>query len=275
MNKVSKRGAVRIVTFSLALVALLVGLIFAGRQYTFENRRLTHTGYLRQTGELADALEHIGEELEKMTVASSQEMRTESAFNIWQLCGRSIENLTDLPIAEQNTEELVSFINSSGEYAKALSAKQTLTSKDRETAIALRDYSVTLAEKLYSLSNNILAGSHGYRDAKVPQLEKTGYMGFMCAENDAAEELSKITEGCVMPDLDITVSNTETEVSADNFKIEQILQNLPDDVHLLNWELSTLDGKPCACVDVELPSQNIYRIYFTLSGKEIKIERTK
>ncbi len=271
-----RRTVVRIVTFACGAAIILTGLILAGRRLSFENRRLTHTSYLRQTEELANGIEHIGEEFEKMTFASSRDTRTDSAFVIWQLCGRSAENMTNLPLSEYNTEELMAYFNKSGEYARYVCQKDSLDNTDIETLDALCDYSAALAEQVYTLSGKLHDGKSGYSDANVPQLKKTAFMGFNMKLDDAAKELASITENYEYPEIDYSGRHGDIDnitVNADEFDIEKILSALPDNVHIIKWELGTLDKTPCACVDVETASQNIYRIYFALNGKELKIER--
>ncbi len=120
---ISRRTIVRLVSFSLAIIAVLTAanIIYMNR-LTVANRQIEN-GYMQAVEELAESADKLSQSLTKGLYASSPEMMSELSNELVLRANSAREALSKLPVANIDLERTEKFFSQIGNYAHALSEK--------------------------------------------------------------------------------------------------------------------------------------------------------
>lgn len=159
---ITKRGFVRVITFSLAAVTAL--LIFAGIQYG-ERRQAVRSleySYMRAVEDLSLNLDNIKNNLEKGMYTNSVTMLSNLSSKLCGDAATAKSALSQLPIEELNLEQTYRFLSQVGNYSKALADKcasgETLSEDERANIAALYNYAVNLSGSMWQVEQKIQNG---------------------------------------------------------------------------------------------------------------------
>lgn len=165
-NSISRRTAVRIVSFALAAVGVLAGISIY--QYTKAKRLYTtiEYSYQRAMADLNDSLASVSTELEKGIYAGTAQQMAHLSANLWKNAAVAKTSLSSLPITDLNMSATYKFLSQVGEYAMSLSRKmaagESLTAEEQDSLKKLSDYSkglstgmATIAQDMYNSKMDI------------------------------------------------------------------------------------------------------------------------
>lgn len=120
---ITKRGFVRIISFSLGIIIAL--LVLAGINYRdARNARISvENGYLRAVEELSLNLDNIKNNLEKGMYTNSVAMLSNLSGKLCSDAATAKAALSQLPVDELDLSETYRFLSQVGNYSKALADK--------------------------------------------------------------------------------------------------------------------------------------------------------
>ncbi len=216
----SRRGLIRIVSFSLAIMLTLLAsnLYYMKRLKVTSN--LIESEHLLAAKELSQSSDKIYSALQKAKCAASPEMLTKLSGEVITQAANAKSALLDLPLANSelsNTEKFLSQVGNYSSYLATLAAKDELEYKDYLTLDALCDHAKELRDKLFALETALLTGGSSLSELF-----------------EALEDGSFVAEG---------ISGIEDSFS----QMPKLIYDGPYSDHILEkTPLMTEDANPCA-----------------------------
>lgn len=160
---ISKRGLVRFVSFSLAIVLVAAGFIYYYSQEATQSRRALEYHYLKSIQDLTQYTQNINSDLTKAMYANSPEMLAQLSSKIWREAGFAKDTLDMLPVEYlelQNTNKLLSQV---GDYCVSLSKSfakgNPITKEQREILQQLNEYCDTMSREVITTADSIRTGA--------------------------------------------------------------------------------------------------------------------
>lgn len=186
---ITKRGLVRIVSFTVALIAVLIIRNFILMNENVKTRRSVTNSYTRAMEELAFSCDNLSSTLEKEMYAGSVQMHQNLASKLYREASSAKAALAQLPIEELPLENTYKFLSQVGNYSLAMSKKlnngETITDEDYKNLTSLYDFSKNLAEDMWSLEGAVSSGeisllSDGRKTAQetAPPTVNNGFTDF-------------------------------------------------------------------------------------------------
>lgn len=188
---ISRRTLVRIISFSVAIIAVLaaVDIVYMCRLSRAESS--TEYGYQEAVEELAQSADKISTTLTKGLFASSPKMMQKLSSELLSEASNAKNALTKLPVATSNLEKTEKFLSQIGNYAYAMSATAadgtTPSYEDYQTMSTLCDNAEAFAGELWSLKSKLLSNDKTITEL-FSELEDGG-------ESFLADGLSTVEEG--------------------------------------------------------------------------------
>ncbi len=159
---ISKRNAVRIVSFTVAVVGVLA--VRNIQLMSSEKRALRSVNYTysRAMGDLCDAVENVSDTLEKELYAGSGKMHQSLAVKLYREASSAKAALSQLPIEELQLENTYKFLSQVGNYSMAVSERlmngEEITDEEYENISSLYDFSKELSEDMWELESSVNSG---------------------------------------------------------------------------------------------------------------------
>ena len=159
---ISKRNAVRIVSFTVAVVGVLA--VRNIQLMSSEKRALRSVSYTysRAMGDLCDAVENVSDTLEKELYAGSGKMHQSLAVKLYREASSAKAALSQLPIEELQLENTYKFLSQVGNYSMAVSERlmngEEITDEEYENISSLYDFSKELSEDMWELESSVNSG---------------------------------------------------------------------------------------------------------------------
>lgn len=159
---ISKRNAVRIVSFTVAVVGVLT--VRNIQLMSSEKRALRSVSYTysRAMGDLCDAVENVSDTLEKELYAGSGKMHQSLAVKLYREASSAKAALSQLPIEELQLENTYKFLSQVGNYSMAVSERlmngEEITDEEYENISSLYDFSKELSEDMWELESSVNSG---------------------------------------------------------------------------------------------------------------------
>ena len=166
---ITKRGFVRIISFSLGIIIAL--LVLAGINYRdARNARISvENGYLRAVEELSLNLDNIKNNLEKGMYTNSVAMLSNLSGKLCSDAATAKAALSQLPVDELDLSETYRFLSQVGNYSKALADKcaegEQLTAEETENIRSLYDYASKLSGSMWKVEERIENGEISFDKA--------------------------------------------------------------------------------------------------------------
>lgn len=188
---ISRRTIARIVSFSLAIIAVLgaADIIYMRRMARAEG--MIEYGYRQAVEDLAQSADKISATLTKGLYAKSPAMMAKLSTKLISETGAAREALSRLPVAEVNLERTEKFLSQIGNYAYSLSAAAAGGSEpsyeDYTKMTSLSKSAEEISHELWGMKSRLLTG-----DEAVSQLFKSMDGG---AGSFISESFSKLEEG--------------------------------------------------------------------------------
>ena len=159
---ISRRNAIRIGTFTAAIVAVLAARNIQLMRESHVNGRALEYSYSRAMEELSTSADNINTTLEKELYAGTPELQQDLAEKLWRESSTAKAALGQLPIEELQLENTYKFLSQVGNYAMALSEKaangEKITDEEYKNLQSLHEFSKTLCDDMWTLENSINSG---------------------------------------------------------------------------------------------------------------------
>ncbi len=193
---ITKRGFVRVISFSVGIIAAL--LVFAGISYGREQRarRSLEYSYLRAVEELSLNLDNIRNNLEKGMYTNSISMLSNLSGKLCSDAATAKSALSQLPVQELNLEKTNLFLSQVGNYSKSLAEKcaqgEQLTDEEKSNIAALYQYARNLSGSMWQVEEKIqngevtferVNGASGSFGADQPASIADGFQDFETMDN--------------------------------------------------------------------------------------------
>lgn len=166
----SRRAVVRLITFAIAIVAVLGFNAYDNNRKVEELTRTIHYSYQRAIEDLATSVDNIQTTLSKGMYASSPEMMSDLSVKLWADSNAAKTTLSQLPIGELNLESTYKFLSQVGDYSQSLSKKvadgDELTDEEKENVKKLHGYSEKLSEDMWEMQSQMQQGLISFDTAK-------------------------------------------------------------------------------------------------------------
>lgn len=160
--KFTKRGLVRIFSFSLAAIIVLIVRNIILMNENKDSLRSINKGYIRAMEELAFSCDNLSSTLEKELYAGSAQMRQNLAEKLYLEAASAKSALAQLPMEELPLENTYKFLSQVGNYSLAMSKKlgngETLTDSDYKNLTKLYEFSKNLSEDMWTLEGSVSSG---------------------------------------------------------------------------------------------------------------------
>ena len=163
-----ERRKVRIVSFAIAVLAVLLGALL----YQFYVSQ-AYYNYIRQNNtrafyDLLDNVKNIDTSLEKGIYTSTPEQFSILSAEIWKDASGAQASLAQLPISSDQSEKVMKFLSQSGDYAYMLSKKvinsEQITPAEQQQMEQLSGYAKVLVSSLQDLEDDINKGNFNIND---------------------------------------------------------------------------------------------------------------
>ena len=158
----SLRNMVRLITFFLAIVGILIAISLMNfNSAVIANRKLNYV-YLRSIEELSTSTDNIKTSLSKGIYCGTPEQLASVSAKLWKDSANAKQALSNLPLEGIQIDNINRFLSQVGNYAVAVSEKakdgEVLTLEQYNTLAALYDYSEKLSKEMWGLENKVQNG---------------------------------------------------------------------------------------------------------------------
>lgn len=168
MSSLGRRGKVRILSFSLALVIVLGGSALTGWAAADESGRKIEASYRGSLSELAENMSALAVSLKKAGYVTTPPMVAALSADIIMRASAAKGALASLPLLEYNLEGTSRFVSQVPDYMMALSKKsaagQRLSEEDYASIRALAQAAGAVSDQLQELLFSIDEGSLSVAD---------------------------------------------------------------------------------------------------------------
>lgn len=155
------RAKVRLITFGIALVALISGFWLDEHLTLNSARTQLEYVYRRSLGDLADYVSGMDGALHKSMYAGSPATRSALSAKLLEQASGAKSAMAALPFSREKTDRFNRFLSQTGDYAMALSRKTFSgsgpDSGDLENLRTLREYAGKLSDALTGLQARLTA----------------------------------------------------------------------------------------------------------------------
>lgn len=151
----TKRGYIRMLSFALALVAVLAGLAGVNMNMATAYKAQLENSYQQSLNELSENLDSIETNLTKSVYSSSDKMLMEISSDLYAECAEAKEALSRLPVEQMNLGSTYKFISQASDYASYLAQKlnsnESISEDEHKALNQLLSYSKELNESVGSM----------------------------------------------------------------------------------------------------------------------------
>lgn len=167
--KLSRRGLVRIISFTVALIVALTAATIGGYNTARRHRTTIEYTYQRALGELTEYLGNLDITLEKGKYAATASQLQGLTAKLWRDASFAKEALGQLPVSGSELTGTYKFLSQVGDFCMTLSARVaqggTITEEETASLKQLETYSHQVFEQVAQLQNDAQAGLITLTDA--------------------------------------------------------------------------------------------------------------
>lgn len=159
----SKRTQIRIVSFSIAILAVLGGGAVSEYLRAEKYRKQLEYTYMRSLDELSTYVTDISNTLTKGVYANSNAQMANLSAKLWRDSASAKAAMTSLPLAELQLNNTYKFLSQVGDYAMSLSrkmnAQQELTAEEKANLESLCKFGRTLNDHISNVEQSVASGA--------------------------------------------------------------------------------------------------------------------
>ena len=166
----STRNFVRIISFTVVGIAVLISLIIINYNNAQMATRKLNYVYLRSVEELSSSTDNIKTSLSKGIYSGTPEQLSSVATKLWRDSSTAKQALSGLPLDGVQVDNINRFLSQVGNYAISVSKKasegEALTLDEYINLAALYDYSQKLSKELWIIENKVQNGTITFTKTK-------------------------------------------------------------------------------------------------------------
>ncbi len=151
----TKRGYVRIFSFSAAIVLVLAGFAATNMNRADSYKARLENSYQQSLNELSESLDSIETNLTKSVYSNSDNMLYELSSDLYSECTQAKDSLSRLPVEQMNLSSTYKFISQASDYASyiahKISSNKKVTDDEHKNLIKLLDYAKELGNSVDSM----------------------------------------------------------------------------------------------------------------------------
>lgn len=163
MARFTRRGTIRIVSFSLAVAVVFAGVAVYQMNIARTYQRQLDYSYQRAFSETVEYVANIQSSLSKSQYASTPSQIVTLSSDIWRQSGAAKASLSQLPLSEANLDILSRFLSQVGDYVYSLSKKvtagQNITDEDYKSLAKFNEYATKLSDSLVDMQQDVTSGT--------------------------------------------------------------------------------------------------------------------
>ncbi|MBP3922980.1 MAG: germination protein YpeB [Ruminiclostridium sp.] len=167
---ISKRCFVRIVSFMIAVIAVIGVIAVQGHSTAGTLKRQLQYDMARSVENLSESLDNISNTLTKGIYAGSPAMMSFLSAKLWSDAANAKAELSTLPVASLHLENTYKFLSQVGNYSKSLSERysegEQISAQDRDNLISLSEYAKRLCENMWMVQQKINDGKLSFEDTQ-------------------------------------------------------------------------------------------------------------
>lgn len=160
--RISLRALVRIITFAVAIIAVLTVLSVRFFRDARETKLQLQYSYVRAMTELANDTDNITTTLSKGIYSGTPEMLAEFASKLWKDSSSAKESLSQIPLADIQTDKINRFLSQVGNYSVSISKKakqgEGLTLEEYSNLATLYEFSKKLSDEMWTIEQRVQTG---------------------------------------------------------------------------------------------------------------------
>jgi len=151
----TKRGYIRMFSFSLAVVAVLAVYAIVNMNTANSYKARLETSYQQSLNELSESLDSIETNLTKSIYSNSDKMLFEISSDLYSECTKSKDALSRLPVEQMNLNSTYKFISQASDYANYIAQKiasdENVTQEEHQNLSKLLKYAQSLSDSVESM----------------------------------------------------------------------------------------------------------------------------
>lgn len=167
---ISKRGLVRIISFSLAALLVLILLAAGFRRDSLQNQRALEYHYLQSIADLTTYVQNINTGLTKAMYANTPSMLSFLSNKIWREAGFAKNSLDALPVEYLNLQNTNKFLSQVGDYsvsiARSFEKGEKITEEQRENLKQMKAYCDKMLSEVIALNDEVETGSISFASVR-------------------------------------------------------------------------------------------------------------
>lgn len=157
-----KRCIIRIITFSIAIIATIIAFIIINSVNTKQLKTALENNYLESIELLSSSTDNINNTLSKGIYAGSPEMLAELSSKLWHDCALAKSALSHIPMGETQLDKTNKFLSQVGNYsisiAQTAQRGNSLSQNEYNNLMELSDFSDELKKEIWELEQKIQSG---------------------------------------------------------------------------------------------------------------------
>lgn len=186
----TKRGLVRMLSFTLAAFLVAGGFAFSYATQAHESRTALNFHYQKGISDLSAHMQNIDSDLTKVLYTNSPELLSALSSKLFRESGFAKDLITSLPVEYLKLQSTNKFLSQVGDYcqslAKTASADKLMTTEQRALIAKLNSYSNKMLSELIAITDAVQTGSIKLDTANTQPQQLS---------LDAANDSGSLTEG--------------------------------------------------------------------------------
>lgn len=151
----TKRGYIRLFSYSIAVVAVLAGFAIMNMNMASHYKVQLENNYQQSLNELSETMDSIETNLTKSIYSNSDKMLYEISSDLFSECGEAKEALSRLPVGQMNLSSTYKFISQAADYASYIAQKaasgEQISDEEHKNLSTLVNYAKQLNESIASM----------------------------------------------------------------------------------------------------------------------------
>ncbi len=139
----TRRSIIRVASFSVAAILVLVGLAWQGQTQAAAYRRILAAGYQHSFTELTDQMEGLDAALQKGQYAASSPLLAALCAEVYSRAAAAQVALGELPYSNVELGETAAFLSKTGDYAYSLARQAAKGEPDEASRSTLEQLAAT------------------------------------------------------------------------------------------------------------------------------------
>ena len=151
----TKRGYIRMFSYSITLVLILAGYALINMNTANSYKAQLENSYQQSLNELSENLDSIETNLTKSIYSNSDKMLLEISSDLYSECTKAKDALSRLPVEQMNLSSTYKFISQSSDYASYIAQKiasgEDISEKEHKNLSTLLEYAKQLNQSVSSM----------------------------------------------------------------------------------------------------------------------------